>query len=285
MKRTDIHRPGAIIPANYTHVLFYHGPISGMYPVAPFNVNKAVELKRTEKFAVTGSIFNCSVCGAHFNEGEIWKHNETQEHIYVGRICAEKYGLMTDRSEYELELGRQKEASAKVIQAKINAEHREAFLKNYPGLEEALAVKHHIIEDIAKGFQKYCSLSTAQMDLVFKLAHEVANPKEAEKHVTAPQGRVTFRGTVVSTKTYDSMFGQQLKMMVKVTTLDGTWLAWGTAPTIRRPGPRLHSTDGIILIDKGMELEITATLSAGREPHFALMGRPKAKVIEAQEVV
>lgn len=285
MKRTDIHRPGAIIPAKYSHVLFYHGPMTfcGMI-TASLNVDKVLELKRTQKFAPTGSTFNCSVCGAHFNEGEIWKHNETQEHIYVGRICAEKYGLMTDRSEYELELGREKEAMAKAIQTKINAEKREAFLSLHPGLKEALEAKHHIVEDIAKKFQTYCNLSPAQVALVFKLALEVANPVEAEKHVPAPQGRLTFKGTVVSLKEVDGFYGSQTKMIVKVITPEGSWLAYGTAPIIRNNYPRIHSTDGIIPIEKGMELEVTATLSAGRDPHFVLMSRPKAKII-SQEVV
>lgn len=282
MKRTDPHRPGAIIPGNYSHILFYHGPISFCGQMLPaFNVDKVLKLRETEKFAKTGKPFKCSVCGAAFNEGEIWKHNETGEHIYLGHQCAEKYGLLADRSEYELEMGRQKQAAAVQVQKALNAEARIEFLSKHPGLEEALKGDHFIIKDIADKFQnRFTSLTDKQIELVFKLAQEKLNPQKAEIKIEAPEGRVTFIGTVVAIKDSWGKFGHQTKMTVKVETAKGVWLAWGTMPLIRDGYPRIRSTEGILSIDKGDKLEVTATLSRGRDPFFALMSRPKAKFIE-----
>lgn len=266
--RQDLHRPGAIIPANYTHVLFYHGPMVhlGML-TASFNVDKVLELCRTEKVICKRGIFNCSVCGAHFNEGEVWKHN-SGEYILIGHQCAEKYSLLADRSEYELEVGREKDALAKTIQAKINAEEREAFLLAHPGLKEALEFKHPIIEDIAKKFIQYRNLSDKQIAFVYKLIEEAKNPKPKDVHISAPIGRLTFIGEVISIKLQEGYgrFAGGLKMTVKVVTENGSWLAWGTVP---------RSMD----IERGDKVEITATLSSGREPFFAFMKRPRGKVI------
>lgn len=284
MARADTHRPGAIIPAEYQFVLAYAGPTTHMGLTIPsINVDKVVELRRSgAKFALTGSTFNCSVCGAAFKEGQIWRHEPSGEHIYVGHQCAVKYQLLADLSAFELEQGRVRDAAAREFQRKINAEQRAAFLAANPGLEAALETKHIIVEDIAEKFRnRYTSLTPAQVALVFKLANEAASPKTVEINIPAPEGRATFRGTIVSIKTVEDRWNRygRTVITVKVSTPEGIWLAWGTAPLIRRDGPRLHATDGIVPIDKGDEIEITATLTRGREPHFAFFKRPRAKLV------
>jgi len=107
---------------------------------------------------------------------------------------------------------------------------------------------------------------------VFKLAAEARAPKpekRPEVNVPAPTGRTTFRGVIVSVKTHESAFGVTLKCTVKVTTPEGVWLAWGTLPK-----------DIPADVERGTSVEITATLSAGREPHFAFFKRPYGKIIE-----
>jgi hypothetical protein len=106
------------------------------------------------------------------------------------------------------------------------------------------------------------------------------SPFAEEKHVPAPEGRVTVRGRVVSKKGVESAYGWTLKMTVKVETTEGTWLAWGTVPAdlalIQHPTIEYQQT----VLERGDEIEFTATLACGRDAHFAIFKRPtKARVI------
>jgi hypothetical protein len=310
-KRSDVHRVGAIVPADYEIVLSYScgssaGPSMGLNceaelvgfepcpkcvpgrtcagPHKPI-MNKHVEglgccvaglKKRGEKFAEHGGGGKCTACGACYVYGDVWRHT-SGEHIHVGHQCARKYELLADRSAFEIELGRRKQAHAVAVQRALNEEKRGAVLSANPGLEAALETKHHIVADIRARFVQYCSLSPAQIALVLKLANEVNNPtpaKEGEAKVAAPTGRQTFRGVVVSVKEQVSDWGVVEKMTVKVQTPAGIWLAWGTAPQglrteCRMAGVKLH----------GAEIELTATLQRGRDAHFVFAKRPVGSLV------
>lgn len=312
-KRTDPHRPGAIVPAEYEQVLSYslstseggwpipaigincelehrheipvEGPTLDGRPLPPFIVNGehgtsglccVIGLRSVAKvkWAATGGTGKCSVCGACFVYGDVWKHLPTGEHLHLGHDCVAKYSMLADRSAWELENGRRRRAAAIECQRAQNAEEREAFLAKHPGLEEALKTEHGLIRDMAQKFTTYRSLSDKQVALVFKIAYEVANPKPAEAHVAAPVSdeRVTFRGTVVSVRSHEGAYGESMKCTIKVQTDAGAWLAWGTAPSGMLGDASAHG--GL----KGCEVEVTAKLVAGREPHFAIMKRPHGVV-------
>lgn len=300
-KRNDIHRPGAIIPANYEFVFSYNGSTSqGGWPIPSYGINCELDrrvcdkeghiIKNGEhdadghcciigllhvakvKFVETGATCQCSICSTHFVYGDVWKHIPTGEYLNVGHNCADKYNMLADRSAHELALGRLQAAAAVQVQKKLNQEEREAFLAKHPGLGEALECNHPIVSDIKAKFVQYRSLSDKQVALVLKLDNEVKNPKPVEARVEAPQGRTTFRGTVVSVKNVEGNFGVQTKLTVKVTTPEGVWLAWGTCPAAL-----VESLSFAQL--RGTEVEITATLKPGREKGFALMSRPLGKVL------
>lgn len=321
MNRTDPHRPGAIIPAEYRYVMSYNLSgseggfsfpaygvtclIDGRTPI--YEEGKGwvgskngehladgnccvVELQRTKKFAATGNTGKCSICGANFVYGDIWVHEPTGEHIHIGHTCAAKYELLADRSEYELGIGRVKAAAAKEIVREENRIEREAFLADHPGLEEALKTDHHIVKDIADRFRQYRSLSDKQVALVMKISTEAKlPPAEKEKNVPAPitegKCRQTFTGVVVSAKSMDGAYGIQYKMTVKVTTPNGVWLAWGTIPNALLESVPNWGNQGRIQNLKGATVEVTAGLKPGRDAHFALMGRPVGKVISLSSEV
>lgn len=309
-KRNDIHRPGAIIPADYEYVLSYNGATTdGGWPVPSFRINCQLDRRLVDpksfatikegehdadgmccivgmrniaqvRFVATGGTNQCSVCSTFFVYGDVWRHVPTGEYIHIGHNCADKYELLVDRSAYELAEGRHRAASARQIVAERNGQERREFLDANPGLEDALKTEHSIVQDIAYRFQERRELSPKQVALVMKLAHEAKNPKAAEKHVKAPEGKQTFRGRIVSVKTQEGFRGGvDFKMLVKVTTPEGVWLAWGTAPralldeTVNHKGA-LRGAEAL-----GTEVEITATLKPGREPHFAIMQRPRGKVV------
>jgi hypothetical protein len=150
---------------------------------------------------------------------------------------------------------------------------QEAWLDGQPGLREALACPHKIVQDIAKKFRQYGPLSEAQTALVLKLDGEW-KARASEPTVPAPEGKQTFVGTVLSAKWYSGRFGDSLKFTVKVFEGAGYWLAWGTVPAaIANEAGRI---EGEL---KGAKVELTADLKRGNDAHFALMSRPRGQVL------
>jgi hypothetical protein len=304
-KRTDSHRKGAIVPGEYAHVLSYNLPSSSEgLPVPSFGVNCVTERAQYDEdgkliklgehapgghcclraledvakvtFASHGGMGKCSACGSRFVYGEVWRHEPTGEHVNIGHICGEKYGLLMDRSAFEIEAGRHRSAAAVRLTRKLKAESRAAFLAENPGLEDALKTDHYIVCDIAARFTEHCKLSEKQVALVMKLANEAANPEPEETYVPTPEGKQTFRGRVISVKDQEGYYGWTTKATVKVETPDGVWLAWGTAPA-KLLDDAADNNDHEL---KGAEVEITATLTrSDRDEHFAFMKRPRGKVI------
>lgn len=292
-RRTDVHREGALIPAEYSHALHYdlggsdgrafgrnceaeicgydadNRPIYGKH--APGERCCVATLRKHERFAEHGGPGKCTACGAWFRYGEVWRHDPTGVHIHLGHDCADKFGMLADRSAFEIERGRREHAHALACARAEKAERREAFLASKPGLAAAFECDHRIVRDIRERFEQYGSVSEKQIALVIKLAGEARNPAPAEQHVVAPTGRVTFRGKVVSYKIQDSQYGTQYKIVVKVATDAGVWLCWCTAPASMLPS----SHGGSPL--QGCDVEITATLERGRDAHFVFGKRPNGR--------
>lgn len=286
-KRTDIHRPAAIIPAHYRYYTSYAlaTTVDG-WPVPAWNIEVVTGLRASgAAFARTGGLGKCSICGANFIYGDIWVHEPSGEHLHVGHDCADKYEMLADRSAFELEHGRLKAASAREAAKAHNREVRQAFLDAHPGLAEALETDHHIVRDIRSRFQEFRSLSDKQVALVMKIAAEARRPAaEKEKTVAAPivGGRQTFTGTVVSAKVMETAYGDSCKMTVKVATADGVWLAWGTAPAglleaVADIAQQKNISRCAAL--RGTVVEVTAALKPGRESNFALLVRPQGKLV------
>lgn len=308
--RTDPHRPGAIIPSDYHFVLGFGlipagDPSLGLLPVR-FNVDRALELSKTARFfehpGGARGIFQCDVCGAHYNHGEVWLHGPTGEHITVGHDCADKYGLLGSRAEW---LAWHREQTALRSQAAKDKRFKVAalrFLAGQPELGEALALADEqvgpalgpatgarprpltkleqrqdwrvfTLADLRRKLNRFGSLSERQVAFALKLAAEyreaaAAGEPTEEPHVPAPEGRTKVRGRVVSVKGYDGVWGHQLKMTVKVETPGGSWLCWVTVPRE-------------FTAERGAEVEFTATLARGKDEHFAFGKRPTgARVVE-----
>ncbi len=315
-KRADCHRVGAIVPEDYDLVLCYSLSSSqDGVRIPALNVNCEIEKRDRETgesgkhaagghccvlalrtiatvaFSAFGDTGKCSICGAAFIRGDVWRH-KSGEYIHVGHTCADKYDLLADTTDFDARLDSLKRRTAAARIAEQSATERAEFLATVPGLEDALKADHPIVKDMAAKLKQWRSLSDKQVALVFKLAHEVANPKPAEQHVPAPEGRVTVRGVVVSAKAQEGYHGQpEVKMTVKVITDAGSWLAWGTMPQCLHDAV-WEQTEGFqpkfageCTGDKlrGQTVEFTATLSRGRDPHFALFKRPsKARIVQQE---
>lgn len=214
------------------------------------------------------------MCGTNYVYGDVWFHRPTASYIHIGHTCSDKYALLADRTDYELRAGRAREGAVRAAIAASRAEERTAYLAEHPGLAEALATDHHIVRDIAQRFTEYGQLTDRQLALVLKISNDVAHPPPEDKHVPAPRpdGRMTFTGRVLSLKSYESQYGTQMKLCVRVEAGEGCWLAWGTCPA-----SILADAAGRV---RGALVEITAALLPGREEHFALLKRPAGRVLE-----
>ena len=274
--RTDIHRPGMIQPHLYTFIGWYYFGLGGVGSVIAVS-------ERLEKFRISeecwdfgaltfGSFGKCGVCGARFAMGEVWQHVETMDFVHIGHDCAEKYDLVSGTNWTALQDMRDRSLKAQKTAAR-NIKRKAAMALQYPGLEAALKTDHRIVKDIASRYEDGVTLSEKQVELVFKLANQVATraTRPEEAHVNAPEGRVVARGTVVSKKVHESEFGQCLKMTVKIMTPEGSWLAWGTVPSGLNP-------------EIGATVEFTGTFTRSTDkPFFAFFKRPsKASLIPAQ---
>lgn len=215
-KRSDPHRPGAIIPAHYEHWTDYSLPSSSSgYPMPRMGIDcsdpvpqfdargmntgyntprchdtgrccvaSAERHARRDGHAVFGVAGKCGVCGAHFVHGSTFKH-ENGEIVHMGHDCADKYELMYDLSARELERGRVFAAHGKAIARSKNESQRRAFLDAHPGLEAALALgkpqgqgtrNEAILDDMAGRFTTWRELSEKQVAFALKLAHDIQNP-------------------------------------------------------------------------------------------------------------
>ena len=303
--RTDPHRPGVIMPSQYSYVLSYNCATSdGGWPIPSFGINCELDRRVILKDQETGkeTIINgkhdadgeccqcgllgagktvrsgpgkCTVCGASFVYGDIWKHEPTGEYIHLGHDCADKYQLLADRSEWEMADAKARRTAIAMATRASNEGRMLRFCEKHEGLLEVLSVEHEILADIKRKLREYGSLSDKQIAFARRLAHEVQHPeaKVVEVNVPAPTGKVTFRGIVVSRKLQETNFGQTPRIAVKVTTPEGTWLAWGTEPAALSDATYLHGGT------KGCEVELTATLQPGKDPHFAIMKRPRGKAL------
>lgn len=301
--RTDNHRVSQIVPADYDYVLSYALPSSlDGWPVPAVNVDQVVSLRASgARFAEHGGLGSCTVCGTGHTYGDLWRHARTGEYIFVGHICADKYGLIADRQGWERELEGVRMRSAREHEVAMKQERFDHFAAQHDGLAADLQVDHYIIADIAGKLREYGSISDKQIALVRKLAEEKRNPAAEEATVPAPveEGRQTVTGRIVSVKTRTDDWGTSVKMTVKVATDDGVWLTWGTLPTslaeelqhkqiadrkAYREALEHDDTLPSVLKDatlKGSLVRFDAKLKVGRDAHFTMFSRPtKASVIE-----
>ena len=299
MKRDDPHRPGAIVPADYAYVFSYNLPTTlDGWPLPALGINCEIDRRKYDekgrvvsngehapdgrccvvglrasgaRFAATGGTGKCSICGALFVYGDVWQHVPSGEYVHLGHTCADKYEMLADRSAWEIENGRARDAAAAKIARRVREEARAAFLAENPGLDADLALDHRILADLDAKLRRWGSLTEPQVALARKIAFEVRNPRPAEVMVEAPEGSaILVRGKVVSVKTVESAYGETLKFAVKVSTPAGVWIAWSTVPA------------GLPWVElRDREVEFVANLVRGREAHFAIAKRPrKARLLD-----
>jgi hypothetical protein len=247
--------------------------ITGKLPGESWNLDFVRKLQLfTPEDQMFGRIGKCGVCGARYHHGTLFKHVPSGDLVHMGHNCVDLYSFLANHAEWHEANEDIKRRKATAIQDKINSDRRAKQLADNPGLAEAFETKHHIVQNIKAQFENSrWAISANQIALVLKIAREQAKRDEErarEVHVPAPEGRCSLRGVLVSKKLHDSQFGEVVKGTIKVTTPDGTWLAWGTLPN------SLWDLSAGANPEVGDEVELTGTLSRGNEAHFAFFKRP-----------
>ncbi len=313
-QRTDPHRPGAILPAEYTCWNDYALPsMGGLCPrfgidcADPIRIyDHEGRLLRTEHpvcvdsgrccvasterhaardgRAVFGRAGKCGSCGAHFLYGSMFRHEPTGQIVHMGHDCAQKYEMMFDVSAFELALGRVRNANAKAIARAQNAAERRAFFDEHPGLEAALELgrmdgskPERIIADIAGRFVTYRTLSDKQVAYVLRLADEIRNPRPVavERHCDAPIGKgIPFEGEIVSTKLTDGYMGSSVVKITVKVTTDDG-STWLAWGTAPRLIWDLGIGDGGHKDLRGRRIRVKATLERPTPARISLDATPE----------
>lgn len=245
MTRTDVHRPSALVPEDYSAVIDFYQPdpaevigavLAGFDPQKLGNRQEAQEIYLAEGVRIHGGLFNCDVCGAWYKYGTLFRH-KSGEVISMGHQCADKLEFFRDQGAGE---AFRKEARNFALLARERAERRERVFtwgRENRELLAALRTKHPIVQEMrSRLVQTHArwGLSDKQIELVRKLHAESLVPKEEEATVQAAivEGkRQTVEGKIVSCKWHDSDYGGSFKITVKVETPDGVWLCWGSLPS------------------------------------------------------
>ena len=269
MRRTDVHRPGAIVPSDYEcfdHFGFVTvGGRDGKEREA-YGEDAMAAYEEGPTVAIWPELFKCDVCGARFVHGAVLVHKPTSLLLSIGQDCAAKYLSLRalpkrERADRAWKRIRQREACIKMRR----------MLRANPGLNRALKTDHPISRDLRAKAIKWGDLSSKQIELAHKLVAQVAERAKAEvpgAPVPVTDKRATYRGRVLGTKSQEGYYGGTvIKMLVQVRVGDGAFKLWGTAPD-----SILFGTSGPI---KGCEVEFNAKVEVSKDdPCFGFFKRP-----------
>lgn len=296
-KRTDIHRPGMIRPEEYEPVLAYSlATTEGGWPVPSDGLNceldrriysgKTIQSGQHDKdgrccilglryvaevkFSKHGSVGKCSICGANFVRGAVWRHGPTDEYIHVGHTCEAKYNLLADTPGWQAQLAALEQRRASRLEELMRDKRLEDYYRCEPSMRDVLEHEgHHILQDMRGKVRLWGQLTEPQVALACRLYSEALCPERVKVEtpkVPAPTGRVLVEGVIISRKEHDGYNGDPCyKITVKVTTPAGEWLCWGS------------DFKGAGEIGTSVKFKATLTQSSKADSkHFAFYKRPLA---------
>lgn len=283
MKRTDIHRPSAIVPSEYVYVCFQY-PIEGMEDVhAILEMRKQLEAHMAKTggcWAQTDHAGSCFICGAWAKYLVVWHHRPSNTYIKSGEDCAQKMDMSVD-GDFSLfrklvKAALEQKAGKKKAQAILEKEGLQRCWEIANSEENEMWHNEEFkISDIVGKLIRYGSLSDKQLGFLRTLlariderpAKEAARKAEAEAAAPCPSGRIEIVGNILSIKSQESDFGVTLKMLVKA---ESGFKVWGTIPS----GLNAYVKD---------KVRFTATVEPSRDDtKFGFFKRPaKAELLEA----
>jgi hypothetical protein len=281
VKRTDVHRPSAINPAEYAYVAYdYVGGDAD--PGTMLALRGQRDLFRRHRERTGGKLSDhahggtCFVCGALALHLVIWHHAPTNTYVETGEECAAKIDRGFDAVGFSVFRSSVRDAR----EAQAGKRKAQAVLSDL-GLSGAWELADYVggerdeqtVRDIVGKLVKYGSLSEKQVAFLRTLLDRIARRPQilAEKaardaaKADCPTGRVEVEGVVISTKVVDSDFSRfgVLKMLLEHAT---GYRVWGTVPDA------VHIPAGGL---KGVTLRVRATVTpSDKDPKFGFFKRP-----------
>lgn len=265
-KRVDVHRPSVIRPDDYELA----PPIEGLpwWKSGPY----------VDYGTVAGT---CDHCGHAIRYAVRYLYTPTGQIVTFGQDCDSLIGTSKDRAAYEFtklrERARKDEREAK---AKLEmAERVASFTRAYPDIVEWMNdhnwenERFDFLNDMQRSLATYGYLTTAQAEATRKIINkriEQAQARLAEPQPTelAPEGKVTVRGKIISTKVVNTLYGNQTKMLVK---LDNGNKVYGTMPNSIESAIWKNDIEDFNPV--GVTVEFSATFNRN-EDHFSFYSRP-----------
>lgn len=279
--RTDIHRPSAIKPEEYTWVSFKYYGGSDLGAILAMKIERE---RLAEHMSKTGGKFSghdhggiCHVCGqGNISYACVFYHAASNSYIITGEDCAQKIEMSYgDMNAFRRAVHSALEAVAGKKKAQAILENDgltrcwELYTMNFEDLPGEEVRAHYgiqpgqgpetykrafyeevTIRDIVGKLIKYGSISEKATGLLRKLLTQIDSRAErleqraAEKESAAPcpTGRVEITGVVLSVKTQDSDFGPVTKMLVKA---DSGFKVYGTRTANFEVGQRVKFTAAV----------------------------------------
>lgn len=237
--RTDVHRPSAIVPADYRFVGFeYLKTEPGEVGTILFNRERIrADMELTGgKYSRHEHGGNCHICGAHCVYTALFHHKPTNTYVRCGLECTDKLDSSIDGTEFRKRVGKGLEAVAgkRKAEALLNATGLGAGWTLYTSDTAGAGREELIVVDMVGRLVKYGSLSDNQLAFMRRLIDTIANretvavqraaEREAAADLPVSEARVAIEGEVVSVRTND--FGT--KMLVRH---DTGWKVWGSVPS------------------------------------------------------
>lgn len=277
MKRTDVHRPSALVTEDYDFFACGYKGSGGHPGYSPLATPAGKELldEGWRMGGVSGG--NCDHCGAFIIYYALLLHRPTKTIIRVGETCLDNRFA---RSTAEFQAMR-KRAQLDREKQRIVARKAEwiAESPDHAKLIDWLAAQveggHHgyggFYFSLLSKFNRYGDLSEKQVaaGLKAKARDENHAAEKAEREAAEPKPvpipdeikgeRVVLTGIVLGTKVVDSDFGSTLKMLMRD---DRGFKVWGTVP---------RELDDV----KGTRVTFTAKVEASDDdPCFGFYSRP-----------
>ena len=282
MDRTDIHRPSAIVPANYEFVAFEYLKIDGDILAAcdALQSERAIWKAHMDR---TGGTYakhehggSCMVCGANAVYTVLFYHSLTNEYIRTGQDCAQKMEMPYNDIRYNafrkavtdarLAVAGKRKAEALLADKGFTAAWT-LFAEKSQEVTAKYQYEERTIVDIVSKLVKYGSASDRATNYIGVLLKKIEDravvearrAAEAALAADVPEGRVTVKGEVISMRMQDGYYGSTMKMLVKDET---GYKVWGTVPAG-------------INIERGSHVKFTAMVEPSKDdPKFGFFKRP-----------
>jgi len=246
-KRTDIHRPSIIDPEAYEFVAYGHQKIEDFGTVQFILAereafNRHMASHPGARFSHHEHGGNCDICGAHCIYDAIFYHEATNVYIRTGLDCAEKmFNLDSDAFRVQCRNVLKNQSGKRKAQATLELENVPFAFDIFCGTLTNCGDGDMTIIDIVGKLVKYGSISEKQMNYLRVLVSRIVRRPEIEAECAAEKAaakpfpvtdeRITVKGTVLSVKEQDGLYGLEIKITVK--SEDG-WVIYGNAPMSAR---------------------------------------------------